>query len=262
MLAILNGYTKGTRHGIRMDVSDGLLACGEPGVQLTWMDAKVGDWVVTPRIGKPVEVQALWIHALAVGARYAPAWNELRTKAQASFEPRFWNEATGHLNDVVDVDHQPGRLDACLRPNQLFALGGLPPALVTGARARRALEGIERALITPLGPRTLAPEHPDYAGRCTGGIRQRDGAYHRGTVWPWLHGAFVEAWLSVNGDDEQARSEAAVRFMAPLRAHLAEAGLGHVSEILDGDAPHTPRGCPFQAWSVGELLRLEKRLAR
>ena len=262
VLAILNGYTKGTRHGIRMDVSDGLLACGEPGVQLTWMDAKVGDWVVTPRIGKPVEVQALWIHALAVGARYAPAWNELRTKAQASFEPRFWNEATGHLNDVVDVDHQPGRLDACLRPNQLFALGGLPTALVTGARARRALERIERALITPLGPRTLAPEHPDYAGRCTGGIRQRDGAYHMGTVWPWLHGAFVEAWLSVNGDDEQARSEAAVRFMAPLRAHLAEAGLGHVSEILDGDAPHTPRGCPFQAWSVGELLRLEKRLAR
>ena len=255
--AILTGYERGTRHGIHRDPTDGLLACGEPGVQLTWMDAKVGDWVVTSRVGKPVEVQALWVNALDIGARFTPRWGELCDVARSAFGPRFWNESRSCLYDVVDVDQRPGVLDASLRPNQLFALGGLPLALVEGERARRALEVVERELLTPVGPRTLAAGEKDYAGRYHGSARERDAAYHQGSVWPWLMGAFVEAWLRVRANTPAAQAEARERFLPPLHAHLAQAGLGHVSEIADGDAPHTPHGCPFQAWSTAELLRLE-----
>ncbi len=254
--AILAGYTRGTRYGIHSDV-DGLLACGVPGVQLTWMDAKVGDWVVTPRVGKPVEVQALWVNALDVGARFSPAWGEQRDAARVAFAARFWNEARGCLYDVVDVDHVAGTTDASVRPNQLFALGGLPLVLVEGERARRVLEVAERELLTPLGLRSLAPGEPGYAPHYGGGVRERDAAYHQGTVWPWLIGAFVEAWLRARGGSAAAQAEARTRFLAPLHEHLNIAGLGHVSEIADAEAPHTPNGCPFQAWSVGELLRLE-----
>ena len=257
--AILAGYATGTRFGIRAD-ADGLLAAGEPGVQLTWMDAKVGDWVVTPRTGKPVEVQALWVNALDVGARFATTWGRYRDLARAAFEPRFWNESRGCLYDVVDVDHVPGRVDASLRPNQLFAVGGLPLPLVEGERARRIVELAERTLLTPLGPRSLAPGEPGYAAHYRGDARERDGAYHQGTVWPWLIGAFVEAWLNVHGVTLASRREAAERFLSPLRAHLGEAGLGHVSEIADAEPPHLPAGCPFQAWSLGELLRMERRV--
>jgi predicted glycogen debranching enzyme len=258
--AILEGYARGTRFGIRAD-SDGLLAAGAPGVQLTWMDAKVGDWVVTPRIGKPVEVQALWVNALRLAARVSPAFAEfaeLAERAAKSFEARFWNEAAGHLHDVVDVDHAPGAVDASLRPNQILAVGGLPTPLLTGERARRVVNAVEQSLLTPLGLRSLAPGAPGYAARYQGGVRERDGAYHRGSVWPWLLGPFVEAWLRVRGDTAEAKREARARFLPPLRAHLEEAGLGHVSEIADAEAPHAPRGCPFQAWSLGELLRLER----
>ena len=259
VVAILDGYTNGTRYGIRAD-GDGLLAAGEPGVQLTWMDAKVGDWVVTPRSGKPVEVQALWANALDVGARFDPAWASSRERARASFASRFWNEARGCLYDVVDVDHVPGTADATLRPNQLFAVGGLPLALVDDDRARRVVEAVERTLLTPLGPRSLAPGEPGYAPHYSGGVHERDGAYHQGTVWPWLIGAFVDSWLRVRGGGENARAEADERFLAPLRAHLSRAGIGHVSEIADAEPPHAPNGCPFQAWSLGELLRMERRL--
>jgi len=252
--AILDGYGAGTRYGIRAD-SDGLLAAGQPGVQLTWMDAKVGDWVVTPRIGKPVEVQALWLNALRIGASGSRRFEDTLERGRRSFTERFWNEERGFLHDVVDVDHASGAVDPALRPNQIFAVGGLPSALLDGDRARRVVDVVEAHLWTPLGLRSLGPGEPSYVGRYEGSVRERDGAYHQGTVWPWLTGAFVEAWLRVRGPRE--RPEARRRFLQPLRDHLADAGLGHVSEIADGDAPHTPRGCPFQAWSVGELLRLE-----
>jgi predicted glycogen debranching enzyme len=254
---ILEGYAQGTRHGIRMD-ADGLLAAGEPGVQLTWMDAKVGDWVVTPRIGKPVEVQALWLNALAIGARFDDRWTEPLERGRRSFAERFWNEEKGCLYDVVDDGHRPGAVDASVRPNQIFAVGGLPIALLGGERARRVVDVVERELVTPLGLRSLARGEPGYTPRYEGGVLERDGSYHQGTVWPWLVGAFVEAWVRVRGNTETARNEARRRFLDPLLRHLDEAGLGHVSEIADGDAPHAPRGCPFQAWSVGEALRLDR----
>ena len=252
---ILAGYAAGTRFGIRLD-TDGLLAAGQPGVQLTWMDAKVGDWVVTPRIGKPVEVQALWLNALWLAGHRNRRWLDVFSRGRQSFCARFWNDATGTLNDVVDVNHEPGTFDASCRPNQIFALGGLPLALVEGVRARRALDEVERRLWTPVGLRSLAPDQPGYAGHYAGGVRERDGAYHQGAVWPWLLTAFVESWLRARGNRPEARLEARDRFLAPLLRHLDEAGLDHVSEIADGDAPHRPNGCPFQAWSVGEALRL------
>ncbi len=254
---ILDGYASGTRFGIAAD-ADGLLRAGVPGQQLTWMDAKVGDWVVTPRIGKPVEVQALWINALRIGALWSPKWAAMAERAQTSFLQRFPDSDNGGLVDVVDADGIPGQIDRRIRPNQIFAVGGLPFPLLEGAAARRVVDLVEARLLTPMGLRTLAPDDPAYVGRYTGGSLQRDGAYHQGTAWPWLIGPFVEAWLRVRDNNAAVRAEAAARFLAPLRVHLHEAGLGHVSEVADGDAPHTPGGCPFQAWSLGELLRAEK----
>lgn len=256
---ILDGYAKGTRYGIRMD-NDGLLASGEPGVQLTWMDAKVGDRVITPRTGKPVEVQALWINALHVAGCRTPRWTPAAARARASFAERFWHN-DGYLYDVVDVDHVPGQMDASFRPNQIFAVGGLPLALVDPVRARSVVDAVERRLLTPLGLRSLAPDESGYCVQYQGGPAQRDAAYHQGTVWPWLIGGFVRAWLSVRGWTPDAKVEARRRFVEPLRAHLQVAGLGHVSEIADAEAPHAPRGCPFQAWSLAELIRVEAMLA-
>jgi glycogen debranching enzyme len=159
---------------------------------------------------------------------------------------------------VLDVDHVPGKLDASCRPNQIFAAGGLPARWISPDRARAVVDAVERELWTPLGLRSLEPGHPDYQGTYQGGLRQRDGAYHQGTVWPWLMGPFVEAWVKSRGSTREAKAEARTRFLAPLNAHLERAGLGHVSEIADGDLPHLPRGCPFQAWSLGELVRLER----
>lgn len=254
--AILDGYARGTRYRIHAD-ADGLLAAGEPGVQLTWMDAKVGDWVVTPRIGKPVEVQALWLNALRIGSHFSERWARLFARGHEAFGARFWNATAGYLYDVVDTDHHAGAVDASLRPNQIFAVGGLPFALLEGAQARHVVDAVEQHLLTPIGLRSLAPGQPGYAPRYQGGVRERDAAYHQGTAWPWLLGAFVEAWVRVRGDTPQAKAEARERFLSPLLHHLDEAGLGHLSEIADGDPPHTPRGCPFQAWSVGEALRLQ-----
>jgi predicted glycogen debranching enzyme len=254
--ALLEGYARGTRFGIRAD-DDGLLACGGPGVQLTWMDAKVSDWVVTPRIGKPVEVQALWLNALSIASQFNPRWGELLERGASSFRERFWNESARCLYDVIDVDHQRGAVDASFRPNQIFAVGGLPVPLLEGERARLVVEAVEDRLLTPLGLRSLAPGESGYVPHYQGGVRERDGAYHQGTVWPWLIGSFVEAWVRVRGGTNDAKRQARARFVAPLLRHLEEAGLGHVSEIADAEAPFTGRGCPFQAWSVSELLRLE-----
>jgi len=255
--AILDGYRFGTRHRIRTD-ADGLLAAGEPGVQLTWMDAKIGDRVITPRIGKPVEVQALWLNALRIGARLGVAAQEEWDRGRAAFLGRFWNAEKDALFDVVDVDHQPGTTDAAFRPNQILAVGGLPFAVVEGERACRVVDAVEQRLWTPLGLRSLAPEEPGYRPHYGGGVVERDEAYHQGTVWPWLAGPFVDAWVRVRDNTPGARVEARARFVEPLRRHLEDAGLGHVSEVADGDAPHLPGGCPFQAWSLGELLRLER----
>jgi predicted glycogen debranching enzyme len=259
--AIVNGYARGTRFGIRAD-GTGLLSAGETGVQLTWMDAKVGDWVVTPRIGKPVEVQALWINALRIAGRRSARWAALASHAQATFVERFWNEERGFLFDVVDVDHRSGVNDASLRPNQILAIGGLPYPVVEGELARRVVDIVERQLWTPAGLRSLGPGEPGYIGRYRGDMRQRDGAYHQGTVWPWLTGAFVEAWLRVRGDTPENRREARARFLTPLLRHYEKSAPGHVAEIADGDAPHNAGGCPFQAWSVGEALRLAEDVLR
>ncbi len=255
--AILTGYADGTRYHIHAD-GDGLLFAGEPGVQLTWMDAKVGDWVVTPRIGKPVEVQALWLNALRIGGAHSDRWSALYQRGRVSFEERFWNAARGCLFDVVDPDGRSGEADPTLRPNQIFAIGGLPYALIEGPRARQIVDTVEAQLWTPLGPRSLAPSEPGYAPRYQGGVVERDGSYHQGTVWPWLAGAFIEAWMRVRGHTDEARDIAREWFLGPLLRHLDEGGIGHISEIADADPPHTPRGCPFQAWSVGEALRLDQ----
>jgi glycogen debranching enzyme len=220
------------------------------------MDAKVGDRVVTPRIGKPVEVQALWLNALRIGATRAERWAELYARARTSFEARFWNELLGCLHDVVDPDHQRGTVNGGFRPNQILAVGGLPFPIIEGEKARRIVDAVETRLQASIGLRSLAPGSANYAPHYEGGVRERDGAYHQGTIWPWLLGAFVDAWVRVRGCTREAKAQARARFLAPLLAHLDEAGLDHVSEIVDAEPPHTPRGCPFQAWSVGEAIRI------
>ena len=255
--AILAGYSNGTRFGIRAD-NDGLLSAGEHGYQLTWMDARVDGREITPRIGKPVEIQALWLNALVIGAQSSPRWQALFEKGRAAFEARFWNEHAGYLADVIDCDHQPGAIDLTFRPNQILAVGGLPLTILSPEKAGRVVDAVEMRLLTPIGLRSLAPGEPGYTPHYVGSVAQRDGSYHEGTVWPWLIGPFVEAWVRVRGGTAEAESEARERFLKPLFQHLNEAGLGHVSEIADADPPHTARGCPFQAWSLGELLRLDR----
>jgi predicted glycogen debranching enzyme len=255
--AILAGYNEGTRFGIRAD-RDGLLSAGEHGQQLTWMDARVDGWEITPRIGKPVEIQALWLNALAVGAKFSGRWEAIFEKGRAAFESKFWNDHAGYLADVIDCDHQPGSIDLTFRPNQIFAVGGLPLTLLSKTKARRVVDAVEMLLLTPVGLRSLASGEPGYAPRYQGDSRARDSVYHQGTVWPWLIGPFVEAWARVHGADAVARKKARTRFLPPLYEHLNHAGLGHISEICDAELPHTPRGCPFQAWSLGELIRLER----
>jgi predicted glycogen debranching enzyme len=255
--AILAGYNEGTRFGIRAD-RDGLLSAGEHDQQLTWMDARVDGREITPRIGKPVEIQALWLNALAIGVKFSARWETLFEKGRVAFESKFWNENAGYLADVIDCDHQIGVVDLTFRPNQIFAVGGLPLMLLSKEKARQVVDAVEMLLLTPMGLRSLAPGEPGYAQHYEGDSRARDSVYHQGTVWPWLIGAFVEAWVRVHGANAATKKKARARFLPPLYEHLNHAGLGHVSEICDAEPPHTPRGCPFQAWSLGELLRLER----
>ncbi len=256
--AILDGYAAGTRFGIRMD-DDGLLACGVPGVQLTWMDARVDGRVITPRIGKPVEIQALWINALRCAGGHHAATGRPRAGSVCRALPEFRHRMSPTMSSTWITC--AGASTAAYAPTRSSPRAGFRIAIAGGEAARNLVAVVERELVTPLGLRTLARSDPAYRPRCEGGVTRRDGAYHQGTVWPWLVGPFVDAWLNVNGDDDAHRTEARRRFLAPLLDHLNVAGLGHVSEIADGDPPHTPRGCPFQAWSLGELIRALARTA-
>ena len=224
------------------------------------MDAKVGDWVITPRIGKPVEVQALWLNALRIAGATTLEYGALYRQALASFQLRFWNEQRGCLYDVVDVDHVPGRNDAALRPNQILAVGGLPYQVLvepyaTPRRRRGRAASADAARPALAGARASRATPPHYGG----GVRERDSAYHQGTVWPWLIGPFVEAWLRTRGDAPggEARGGRAVS-RAAARASRRRRASATSREIADAEAPHTPRGCPFQAWSLGELLRASR----
>jgi predicted glycogen debranching enzyme len=265
LVDIIERHIAGTRFGIGIDAADGLLRQGADGYQLTWMDAKVGDWVVTPRRGKAVEINALFYNALRLlegwlreeeargdeRARLGLRADELAARADAlarAFNQRFWYPDGGYLYDVVDA--QPGGDDASLRPNQLLAIS-LPHPVLDRQRWPAVLGAVDRALVTPFGLRSLAPGHPDYKPRYEGDLRARDAAYHQGTVWGWLIGPFVDAWLKTF-PGEPAR---AARLLDGLDRELGEAGVGTISEIYDADPPFTPRGCIAQAWSVAEALR-------
>jgi predicted glycogen debranching enzyme len=253
---IIAWHVKGTRYNIHVD-DDGLLFSGEPGVQLTWMDAKVGDWVVTPRHGKPVEIQALWYNALRVMEHLAGKFRDTKAKksyasmadrARDNFNRSFWNDETGCLYDVVNgTEH-----DASIRPNQVFAVS-LTNSMVAPERAKSILRVVERELLTPRGLRTLSSNDPQYRGRYEGNPLSRDGSYHQGTVWPWLMGPYITACVKTFG--KKAGRAFATKWLKNFEEHLSEACLGQVSEIFDADAPHAPRGCVAQAWSVAELLR-------
>jgi predicted glycogen debranching enzyme len=249
---VVDWHLRGTRYNIRVDPTDGLLHAGEPGVQLTWMDAKVGDWVVTPRIGKPVEVNALWLNALISMTQFARAldrptgaYESMAKRAHTGFQ-RFWSDAAGYCFDVLDG---PDGNDPLLRPNQIFAVS-LPESPLTPEQQRAVVDVCAHRLVTSHGLRSLAADQPGYQGHYAGSPRERDGAYHQGTVWGWLLGPFALAHLRVYGDPERAAG-----FLDPMAHHLRTHGLGSASEIFDGDAPFTPRGCIAQAWTVAELLR-------
>ncbi len=251
---VVDWHVRGTRYNIHVD-EDGLLVAGQPGVQLTWMDAKVGDWVVTPRVGKPVEIQALWFNALCVlrdlallcGDASRARWcAELASRASAAFNASFWNDTERCLHDVVDGDI----VDAAIRPNQVFAVS-LRHSMLNDERARCVVDCVERELLTPVGLRSLSPRDSRYVPHYAGDVIRRDGAYHQGTIWSWLMGPFVSAYARVHG----SASARARNLLAGFVPHLADAGLGSISEVFDADAPHAPGGCIAQAWSVAEILR-------
>jgi predicted glycogen debranching enzyme len=252
---IVEHHVRGTRFGIGVDPADGLLRQGDEGYQLTWMDAKVDDWVVTPRRGKAVEINALWFNALTLLAGWLreegdPAAMDVEThaeRARDSFNQRFWCEDGGYLYDVVDGEH--GNDSAC-RPNQIFAIS-LDHPVLDQAHWRGVFDVVRERLLTPVGLRSLAPGNRDYKAQYYGDLRARDAAYHQGTVWGWLVGPFVDAWLKVNPDDKAG----ARKCLDGFSAHLNEAGVGTLSEIFDAEEPYTPRGCIAQAWTVAEVLR-------
>ncbi|MBK1645710.1 glycogen debranching protein [Thiocapsa imhoffii] len=257
--SIIAQYRSGTRYGIVMDPRDGLVRAGEPGVALTWMDAQVGDWVVTPRIGKPVEINALWYQGLCTMAacaarlgRDGAPYRDLAARTRDGFA-RFVRPDGLGLYDVLDG---PDGDDARIRPNQIFAVS-LSHSPLAPAEQAAVVATCARHLLCSYGLRSLAPGDPDYCGRYEGDVRQRDRAYHQGTVWAWLLGPFALASHRVTGDAAAARS-----LLEPIGDHLSDAGLGSVSEIFDGDPPHDPRGCPAQAWSVACILEAWARLAR
>ncbi len=252
---IIAWHERGTRYNIHVD-EDGLLYAGRADVQLTWMDAKVGDWVVTPRTGKAVEINALWVNALAIYAWLSKLFGQIeqarrfarRTgRAKKRFQEVFWFEEGGYLYDYVDGDIA----DASIRPNQIMAIG-LPYPLLDDKKARRVFQVVVDRLYTPFGLRSLAPQDPDYRPVYAGNVLQRDSAYHQGTVWSWLLGPFLTALVRIHGAEGKARGKKLIEAFKP---HLEDAGIGSISEIFDADPPHAARGCIAQAWSVGEILR-------
>ncbi len=255
LVEIAERHVAGTRFSIGVDARDGLLAQGASGYALTWMDAKVGDLVVTPRRGKAVEINALWYNAMCLlgewleaerGAAAARPYRELASRAGASFNRRFWYEAGGYLYDIVDGEKGD---DSAFRPNQILAVSLRYPVL-DQARWKPVIEQVKERLATPVGLRSLAPGHPDYRSKYFGDLRARDLAYHQGTVWAWLIGPLVDAWTKAYGDFDGARA-----LLGGFETHITEAGVGSISEIFDATTPFTPRGCIAQAWSVAEVLR-------
>jgi predicted glycogen debranching enzyme len=253
---IVDCHLAGTRFGIRADPRDGLLRQGEEGYQLTWMDAKVDDWVVTPRRGKAVEINALWYNAVKLLEGWlqheglpdeAERMRDVAERVRVSFNQRFWSEDLGHLFDVIDSEE--GHDPAC-RPNQLLAIS-LDNPVLDRSHWQAVVDRVGERLLTPLGLRSLAPGHPEYKARYFGNLRARDAAYHQGTVWGWLIGPYVDAWLKLRPED----SAGARQLLEGFVAHLSEAGIGSISEIFDAEEPYTPRGCISQAWSVAEFLR-------
>jgi predicted glycogen debranching enzyme len=256
LIDIIDHHVRGTRFGIKVDQRDGLLRQGQEGYQLTWMDAKVDDWVVTPRRGKAVEINALWYNALCLvkawveeefGADKAQPYMEHAEKARQSFNERFWYAKGGYLYDVVDGEK--GDDPAC-RPNQLLAIS-LQHPILNQERWEAVVKTVHDKLLTPVGLRSLSSDHPDYKATYDGDLRARDAAYHQGTVWSWLIGPFIDAWIKVYPNERQASR----RFLEGLRAHLSDGCIGSVSEIFDAEAPYKSRGCVAQAWGVAELLR-------
>ncbi|PYR69195.1 MAG: glycogen debranching protein [Acidobacteria bacterium] len=260
--SIVEHHMKGTRFGIGVDAADGLLRQGEEGVQLTWMDAKVDGWVVTPRRGKAVEINALWYNALMLFADWlreegdpmAPQVDEAATRARESFNARFWYDEGGYLYDVIDGEH--GNDPAC-RPNQVFAIS-LDHPVLDESRWRSVFDVVRERLVTPVGLRSLAPGHRDYKAQYYGDLRARDAAYHQGTVWAWLVGPYVDAYLRVYPGDLGGAREV----LGGFAHHQSEAGIGTISEIFDAEEPYTARGCIAQAWSVAEVLRVWVKLAK
>ncbi len=256
LLGIVDQHLKGTRFNIGVDPKDGLLRQGADGYQLTWMDAKVGDWVVTPRRGKAVELNALWYNALRLleewvreerGDGAARPLAEQAERTKRSFNERFWYAGGGYLYDVVDSEHGD---DSSCRPNQIFAVSLVHPVL-DESRWQPVVETVRKRLLTPVGLRSLAPGHSDYKAKYYGDLRSRDAAYHQGTVWAWLIGPFVDAWLKAHPEDRTG----ARRFLEGFKAGLSDACIGQISEVFDAEEPYTPRGCVAQAWSVAEVLR-------
>lgn len=259
LTGIIEHHLRGTSFNIRADPGDGLLAQGEKGYQLTWMDAKMGDWVVTPRRGKAVEINALWYNALKVLAQWlretgqssaAERYEEQAERAAVAFNERFWYPDGGYLYDVVDCDNKAGTFDVSCRPNQLFAIS-LDYPVLDQTHWQSVVEVVQQKLLTPVGLRSLSPDDPEYKPIYAGDLRSRDGAYHQGTVWAWLIGPFVDAWLKVH---PQKREEAR-KFLSVFPKHLSDNGVGTISEVFDARAPHLAGGCIAQAWSVAEVLR-------
>lgn len=255
---VVDWHVRGTRYGIHVD-SDGLLYAGEPGVQLTWMDAKIGEWVVTPRTGKAVEIQALWYNALCIMAGFASKFGDENGKhrymdmaaiASDSFNGQFWNEADECLYDVVDGDQK----DAAIRPNQIFAVS-LLHTMLDPERAQKVVAKVEAELLTPFGLRSLSPNDPSYVPHYIGSPFDRDAAYHQGTVWGWLIGPFVDAYKRVHSDDPRS-GKRIEEMVSGYKQHLSEAMVGQISEIFDAEPPHAARGAAAQAWSVAELFRI------
>jgi predicted glycogen debranching enzyme len=262
LVDIIDHHVRGTRFNIHVDPDDGLLAQGKEGYQLTWMDAKVDDWVVTPRRGKAVEINALFYNALRIlealleghgDAKNARAIGEYANRARASFNDRFWYADGEYLYDVIDAEG--GGNDPALRPNQIFSIA-LDFPVLDEARWKRVVHVVQDELLTPVGLRSLARQHPDYKKAYDGDLHARDAAYHQGTVWSWLIGPFIDAWLKVNPKN----SDGAMDLLAGFKPHLGDAGIGTVSEVFDAESPYLPRGCAAQAWGVAEVLRCLRKL--
>ncbi|NMC63717.1 MAG: glycogen debranching protein [SAR324 cluster bacterium] len=257
ILSIIENYYKGTRFHIHADENDYLLFSGSYGTQLTWMDSAFDGYAFTPRSGKAVEIQALWINALKIASELDDRWAKIAKGATKSFEDRFWDPQQNCLFDVIDVNGAKNIADPRLRPNQIFAVGGLPFQVLKGEKAIAVVANVEKHLLTNIGLRSLAPFEQEYQPSYKGDVYSRAAAYHQGTVWIWLIGAFIDAWVRIHGSSTQAIKDARKLYFQPLLRHIGEAAISHLPEIADGDAPHCSRGCPCQAWSVAEILRTD-----